>query len=62
MNIDLNKNIDHDPWPVRTNVPLDEKSKYRLPVNLSDGNQDGLADEGDFIRSFENLELTIWEI
>ena len=28
---------------------------YTFPENLSDANEDGYVDEGDFIRSFANL-------
>lgn len=50
------------PVPVRTNVPVTADGKFVLPENLSDANQDGKVDEGDFIRGFANLEMTTWEI
>lgn len=50
------------PLPVRSNIPVDAAGKFVLPENLSDGNQDGKVDEGDFIRGFANLEMTTWEI
>lgn len=43
-------------------MPTAEDKHYSLPENLTDGNQDGFADEGDFIRSFNNLQMSPWEL
>ena len=53
---------DDPPLPVRSNIPVVADGKFVLPENLSDANQDGKVDEGDFIRGFANLEMTSWEI
>ncbi len=47
-----------------TNSPstADPKTNYFLPENLTDGNQDGFADEADFIRSFNNLVITYYQL
>lgn len=47
---------------MRDNVPAEATGQFVLPENLSDANQDGMVDEGDFIRGFANLEMTTWEI
>ena len=49
--------------PVRTNLPSAANGKkWTFPENLTDANQDGKIDEGDFVRAWSNLELTAWEI
>jgi len=35
---------------------------YTIPENLTDANQDGYADEADFIRTFANIGMSPWEL
>ena len=44
--------------PVRTNLSP-EANQTTFPINLSDSNQDGLLDEGDFIRGFSSTVLLV---
>ena len=40
---------------MRSNIPVTAEKPFKIPENLSDANQDGKVDEGDFIRGFSNL-------
>jgi len=44
--------------PVRTNLERAD-NKARFPDNLTDANEDGRLDEGDFIRGFTSTVLLL---
>lgn len=46
---------------MRTNLER-EGNPQTLPDNLTDANEDGRLDEGDFVRGFTSTKMSIWEI